>query len=167
MPALTLWLCSWNIENAKPDDNQLRPLSNRVNNFGPDIVVLGLQEAGSGKKTIGRFGRLLQNYGEPQIRATMHGMTKGTVNSQAIGVFVKNTMRDSFALINDGHHSGGAEGKGGLVVIFDYDDGNSHCRIASTTCHLDSKDQNSAAARSATWRVRSRGSTMTHTIEPG
>jgi endonuclease/exonuclease/phosphatase family metal-dependent hydrolase len=140
--SVKIWLCTWNLENAYGDDDELVLLARKALDFDPDIVVFGLQESGIYclKSTITRFGAKL-GYGEATSKDRMVGMTKGTLNSQRIGVFAKNPLYVNVATV--GYHKAGAEGKGGVSVVIDH----LGYRIAVATAHLDSKKEEKRRAQ--------------------
>ncbi len=138
------WLGTWNCENQAPDPGMLgtwvvNPVTQAGNN-GPDIIFLGFQEVVKhqgdfpydrlGKDKAGRLG---QHYSMPQHgHVDTTGFTKFKINSQALGMLVKNGQQ--VTNVQKGHfsHRGG---KGGVYLTFTYEGQ----KFAVASCHLESK----------------------------
>lgn len=140
------WLGTWNCENQAPDPAGhlgtfvTTPVT-AAGAAGPDLLFLGFQEVDT--KNFGEFpherlakakgGRLGAAYTLPQGgTVSSQGMTKGTINHQALGMLVKNGAAVTEIESGQYSHRGG---KGGLFLTFKYE---GHA-FAVISAHLESK----------------------------
>jgi endonuclease/exonuclease/phosphatase family metal-dependent hydrolase len=141
------WLGTWNCENQAPDPNTNLAtfVTNPVNAAGangPDIIFLGFQEVDTHmfefpheRLAKAKGGRLGAQYTIPQGGSlSAKGMTKGTINNQALGMLVKTGA--NVTNIQSGYftHRGG---KGGLYLTFEYETK----KFGVASAHLESKGQ--------------------------